>query len=307
MRYLERYRAMLGLAGVLLAAPAVAQEGIYVEELDLRLEQVYVTVTRRGEPVPGLGPEDFQLKDDGVAQSLVTAASGDLPFTAVVLMDSSVSMEGRQLRDAVEGVRAFTSAMEENDEVRLAIFDHDLLYASPFVQDPAALAVPTETLSGTGGTAVFDHLYWALRVLELRFGRPVVILLSDGEDVHSILDMTEVREEVRRSQAMLYWLRLEEANADQLILYGSFREPRESDRQLHALEKAVRESGGRVLPVRGSRAIHGALQEVLAELRAQYALGYYPDPPGGDGRWHRLEVKARGARVRVRDGYFAFP
>jgi Ca-activated chloride channel family protein len=289
-----------------LTSPAV-----YVHEsLDLNLEQIYVTVTRRGKPVSGLGPKDFRLKDDGVPQTLVTAAAGETPFTAVVLMDSSISMKGRRLRRALEGVQAFLEGMEDLDEARVAVFSHELLYSTPFSQDASVLDLPILDLPAGGGTAVYDHLYWALRVLEPRFGRPVVILLSDGEDVHSILDMTEVREEVRRSQAILYWLRIEDPFLRDVDLHGSFRDVEANRRQTRALERSVRESGGRVQPVSSGDAIHRALQEVLAELRAEYALGYYPELPGdsgADGRWHTLEVEVRGAKVSSREGYFAFP
>jgi hypothetical protein len=48
-----------------------------------------------------------------------------------------------------------------------------------------------------------------------------------------------------------------------------------------------------------------AFAEILAELREQYVLGYYPSNLRHDGSWHRVRVEAAplAARVRHRGGY----
>jgi len=50
--------------------------------------------------------------------------------------------------------------------------------------------------------------------------------------------------------------------------------------------------------------------DVLAELRAQYTLGYLSANERTDGRWRAVELRLtradlKGARVRSRPGYFA--
>jgi len=48
------------------------------------------------------------------------------------------------------------------------------------------------------------------------------------------------------------------------------------------------------------------LDEIAAELRNQYSIGYYPDHPLNDGKWHRIEIHAKDRRyhVRARREYF---
>ncbi len=48
------------------------------------------------------------------------------------------------------------------------------------------------------------------------------------------------------------------------------------------------------------------LNEVGAELRSQYTIGYYPDHPVNDGKWHQVVVRAKNANyiVRSRKEYF---
>ena len=48
-----------------------------------------------------------------------------------------------------------------------------------------------------------------------------------------------------------------------------------------------------------------AFGEILAELREQYVLGYYPGSNRNDGSWHRVLVRTRDETlaVRTRGGY----
>jgi len=71
-------------------------------------------------------------------------------------------------------------------------------------------------------------------------------------------------------------------------------------------------SGGKAWLVSGGSTenrgneIQDALDEIAAELRNQYSIGYYPDHPLNDGKWHRIEIRAkdRHYRVRARKEYF---
>ena len=52
--------------------------------------------------------------------------------------------------------------------------------------------------------------------------------------------------------------------------------------------------------------IERALDEIAAELRNQYSIGYYPSHALKDGKWHRIELRAKdsGYHVRARKDYF---
>lgn len=299
------------------------------DSVELDLQQVYATVTdRRGRRVLGLAQADFRLEDSGTRQEIVTLGGGELPFTAVVLVDSSLSMEGPALDAAWDGLRSFLGGMRSLDEARVLLFADVLLWSSSFSQDPASLAVDPAAFGDLAGTSILDHLYLGTRLLETRHGRPVIILLSDGVDVHSILDLELVERAFRRSPAALYWVRLQGDDAPppkpqdagarpaedrwdsiqatrELIWLTSFRPPTETNRIQRTLTKIVRDSGGRTVDVRRREEIAPALEEILQELREQYALGFYPESDDGEG-WRELsiEVPGKGLQVRYRRGYF---
>ena len=56
---------------------------------------------------------------------------------------------------------------------------------------------------------------------------------------------------------------------------------------------------------RGSE-IQNVLDEIAAELRNQYNIGYYPPHDLKDGKWHRIQIRAKnkGYHVRARKEYF---
>lgn len=297
------------LLGALLQAPPPPEipEEIHVDEvINVELQQLYVTVTRgSGAPVLDLTAADFEILDDGEPQTVSTFARGDLALSAVLILDGSASMEGDRLRTAAEGARAFISRVLPQDEVSVMLFSDELLMRTPFSNDAATMLAPVSTVQARGGSAINDHLYVALKELEGRLGRKVVVLLSDGVDVESTLGMEDVRWAARRSQTLLYWIRLQDETRGRIERSSSWRDRGGHDEQLRLLETAVAESGGRVEVIPDVGQVGGALQRILRELREQYVLGFQPTKDRNDGSWHKLEVRVRDGkgRARTRDGY----
>lgn len=271
--------------------------------LDLQLQQLYATVNRRGRRVLDLQPADFTVLDQKRVQKLVTFERGDVPLTALLLLDASDSMRGDRLKTAVAGAQAFIAGMAELDQAKLLLFSDRVLHDSPFTNFADVLAAGLSGVEARGSTALNDHLYLALRLLEPRQGRRVVILLSDGVDVSSVLRMEEVLATLRRCRALIYWLRLGSAASNDHA--SAWRDVESHRREFELLETGVEESGGRVLVLDDIAGTAAAFTEILSELRDQYVLGYYPSDNRGDGRWHEIKVrvKGRGFKVRTRQGY----
>lgn len=279
------------------------------DEVAVDLEQLYVTVSRDGSRLLDLARDDFAVIDEGRRQQIVTFARGDIPFTAAALVDASVSMRGEKLAAALRGAKAFFDGMRPLDEGRLMVFSDRLLHATPFTTFADVLTTGLGGVEARGGTALRDHLYLALAQLEQRQGRRVVLLLSDGVDSHSVVSTADVARLARRSQALIYWLRLPyragRPAGDMPALTTAWRGMEDYRRGIEALERTVRESGGTVRPLASIDDIGPAFREILTELRQQYVLGYYPEPRHRDGRWRRVKVRVDrpGAEVRSRDGY----
>lgn len=276
------------------------------DQLDLRLQQLFVTVTRGQARTLDLGEDDFKIYDNGKRQDIITFGRGELPLTAVLLLDTSESMQGERIQHARRGATSFLNGLKDVDEASVVMFSDRLLRATPFVSDKKVLARALEETEATGGTAVNDFLYMSLKLLEPRVGRRVVILLSDGADVHSVVPMSEVLWKARTGQAMIYWIQLDENKHKSYV--SSWRSVEENDEEYKTLNKAVEESGGRIEKIANAAELEGAFQAILQELREQYVLGYYPSDIKKDGRWHevKVDVQRGGVRARTRDGYLDF-
>lgn len=270
-------------------------------EFEVELRQLYVTVTRDGSRVPELDRDLFSIEDDGEAQRIVTFAGGEVPFTASILIDSSASMRGEKLDAAIAGARAFIDRMRPLDQVQLSVFSDRLAIHTPIGAGREVMLSGLGWARAEGGTAALDHLWAALRLLEARQGRRVVVLLSDGLDSHSVLPVAAVVDAARRSQALVYWVRIERPGAgDHGRLSSAWRSPSGHAEVRAGLEQIALESGGRIVPVAAATEVEPVLVAILEELREQYVLGYYPSERRHDGSWRRVAVRVEGEGLEVR-------
>jgi Ca-activated chloride channel family protein len=279
--------------------------------IDLPLQQLYITATRAAQsdrpeaPALDLRRESFQVFDMGKRQQIVTFEHGDIPLTAVLLIDSSISMRGDPLRSALAGAHSFAAGMAPLDEAMLLLFSDRVVQHTPWSADPDELLAGLSGSEARGGSAINDHLFLALQLLEKRQGRRVVILLSDGIDVESLLSAAQVDEIATRSQALVYWIRVSSEPFD-LLQRSAWRSVPEHSEEIRQLAATVNGSGGRRIDIQRFEDSPRAFQQILTELRQQYVLGYYPQRVKGDGAWHpiKVEVQSKNTVLRTREGYY---
>jgi Ca-activated chloride channel family protein len=299
----REFRAVAHTTSGATAADTIVTVPVQInDEMNLKLRALFASVASFGKSNLALNQEDFQVFDNGEPQQIVTFGRDELPLTAVLLLDTSESMQGERLEAVRRGTRAFLDGMKASDEAMLALFSDRLLHFTPFTSDKKELDSAIATTQAAGGTAVNDFLYLSLKLLDARQGQRVVVLFSDGSDVHSVLPAADVLWKARAGQSLIYWIQL---GGKHLSFTSAWRDFKGNDREFDELEKAVKESGGRTLAINRIDELEGAFRNILQELRQQYALGYYPTTAKGDGKWHKVEVRLRGSggRVRTREGY----
>jgi Ca-activated chloride channel family protein len=297
-----------GASGAVGTASVATQAVRIDEQLEVRLQQLYVTVSRSGSEnaarILDLEQDDFRIYDNGKPQEVVTFGKGEVPITAVLLLDTSESMQGERLEAARRGASVFLGGMRPDDEASMILFSDRLLRATPFTQDRSVLEQALAETEAEGGTSVNDFLYMSLKLLDARIGRRAVILLSDGFDVHSVLPIDEVLWKARTSQSLIYWIQLDEGQQEKSF-NSAWRDHKGNDHEYQTLKKTVVESGGRILNIQRIGELEHAFASIMREMREQYVLGYYPTDFKKDGRWHQIkvDVKRSGVKVRVREGY----
>ena len=289
-----------------MAEAVVATPRIQIHDLvDLELQQLYVTVTKGGRAVEDLARTTFTIEDRGDPQEIVTFERGDVPMTAVVLLDVSASMSGADLDLALSSSSAFVDGLHPLDQAMLLMFSDRIVRSTEFTGFRDVLRTALSNISASGATALNDHLYVGLKQLERRQGRRVVLLLSDGVDSASALDMKDVLQYAESSSSLVYWLRLPSPGAE---ISSAWRDVEGYRREFVALQDLVVGSGGRILDLAGMADAAAGFAAVLEELRGQYVLGYYPSNRSDDGSWHSVRVRVTGAglKVRTRRGYIDF-
>jgi len=264
------------------------------------LVEVYATVTdARGEPVTDLKMNDFQVREDGTPQAITTFAAGEFPLAVAVGLDRSFSMAGRtgsktdRLAVAKSAARAFVGALRHDDQVMVVAIGSDTDVVAPLSTDHAAAVAAIDRLDAWGTTPLYDATLAALDAIQSAKGRRALVVLSDGTDRYSGTTATELVEQARRRDVLIY-----------PIAMGAARPP--------VFAELATATGGRSFFVKEPRELPDILTTIARELRVQYLLGYVPASSSSRSAaegptWHAIDVDVHrpGVRVRARDGYFS--
>jgi VWFA-related protein len=284
---MRRASAALALLACSLATGAAAQAPPTFSA-EVEAIRVDVLVTDGDRPLTGLGPADFEVRDNGVPQEVAYVSSEKLPLNVILALDTSASVAGEALDRLRSAGRAVLDRLEPEDQAALVTFSHQVTLRQALTRDVASVARVLGQVEAEGETAVIDGSYAAVMLGEADVGRDLLIVFSDGVDTASWLTESQVLEAARRAD---------------LVVYGvSVRGSHRTD----FLRELGRLTGGSLLEVDSTRDLGTAFVRILDEFRQRYLVNYSPRgvPPGG---WHELKVRVKGRRVSVkaRAGYVA--
>jgi Ca-activated chloride channel homolog len=299
---------LFGLLGSV--AGSGAQQATFTSGIDLVALSVTVTDARE-RYVAGLQPDDFVVLEDGVQQPVSFFAASSVPLDLMLLVDGSASMRDKvaQVREAASGL---ARSLRAGDRGAVIEFREGVRVTQPMTADLTALVAALERVMPSGGTALYNALYVALKEFAtIRGGgaqlrRQAVVVLSDGDDTSSLIDFDEVLDLARRSGVTLYTISVTSpaALARELVL-GGRRGQSTGD---HAMRSLARDTGGRAFFPTEAAQLKGIYRSIAEELGHQYALGYVPSSDARDGAWRTVAVRVTdrpGVRPRTRTGYFA--
>ena len=288
-------------AGLAVAPPA---QSVAVFSAETSLVNVAVTVEdEQGRPIDGLTAKDFVLSEDGRKQKIDMCARmgepGVSPSTTLdvaLLVDTSDSML-ETLRRSQEAAVRFLNTLPNAQELIVVLFDQKQRVEHFDRENPEALFERLKTVPHGGNTALRDAIVFALRTLGTSNGRSALVLLSDGIDMVSATQPPALERAVQSTAVTVYPV------AFPASATGDGQDPQEA---LKELDRLAEISGGRLFKLANEQALPGVLDEIVADLRAQYVLGFAPDAAGAAGRLRKISVKVAGRRkavVRHRVGY----
>ena len=303
------------------AAKTVAETPIFSS--DVRLVDLTVSVVDAdNRPLTGLLPDNFDVREDGLAQDVKIVQGTEAPFNLVLLLDCSTStLVDRQ--SVVEAARQFTMVARRTDRVAVYVLaDSYLQVLSPLTDDHDAVLRKIEDIPQlSGGTPLYDAmvLAYAHELAKRRWERNALIVISDGMDndllpnwnrsIPSEVSSDELERAAAEMNAVIYPIFLEpEPHGVRVERSWRERARRDTDEARGRLTRIATVSGGRLFSADSIRDLDPVYEAVANELRSVYTLGYYPSNQQFDGAWRRISVGVArdNARVRTRPGYYGW-
>ncbi|MDA0204154.1 MAG: VWA domain-containing protein [Acidobacteria bacterium] len=315
-------KPLLVLAAFALSWPASAQDEPQdtIISVDVQVVNVLATVRDKdGVLVSNLTQGDFELYEDGVLQDIqYFTRQADLPLTIGLLVDTSVSQQNLIYEERTAGYRFFDKVLRiERDLAFLMSFDidvellQDLTAAKPLLQDglerlevqgSSGGVVTPGTVPQNGkpvGTAMFDGIYLAAtEMLKGQAGRKALVLVTDGYDYGSKVDIEEAIEASQRSDVIVFSVRYYDTRFYQgAAVIGGGR----SD-----LRRLSRSTGGDTYEVKRRQTLDQIFDDINNVVRNQYSIGYSPKRDLSETGFRKLELKLKNKRLeaQTREGYY---
>jgi Ca-activated chloride channel family protein len=275
------------------AAPAQSEDEVI--KVDSSLVVLNATIRdAQNRPVSGLQQKDFKIYEDGVQQQVLSFETQEAPFAAVILFDTSGSMESR-ISIARAAAINFLDGLRADDVTAIYKFDSKIDMVQDF-SDSRDVSDKIFDLKANGMTALNDAVYKAASELSGRSEkRKAIVIISDGADNMSSHSMEKALKAALAANITIYSLDM------------SSMETNAADRRQNqgVLRNFAEKTGGTFVSTENGLAMRAALKAIVDELQIQYTLSYEPATLKHDGKWHALELRVARPNliIRTRQGY----
>jgi Ca-activated chloride channel family protein len=255
-------------------------------------------VDKKGALASDLSQEDFMVIEDGKLQTVQYFARGDgdsAPTTHLgLLLDTSGSMD-RDISLARGAAIKFLNLLPTAEDITLVDFDTQVRVTRYPQRDFARMVERIRARKPDGWTALYDAVGVYLDGADQQTGRSILVMYTDGADSRSTMTFSDMMDLLKASQTTVYAVGLLENT-------GSYK-----NELRMRLQQMVDATGGQAFFPYSLKDLDSSYEKVLAEIKAQYHLGYLPTNTTPDGNWRKVEIKLKRPelKLRTRKGYFA--
>jgi VWFA-related protein len=317
-------------------APGAAKGGgLAVEEdpgdtlkVDVDVVNLYCSVRdKKNGLIANLEKNDFTLAEDLKAQTIkYFSRETDLPLTIGLLVDVSGSQQNLIEIERRAASQFFSSVLRKKDVAFLVSFGADSELLQDITGSPRLLqdglnhlklnagysgptGGPVPTASRARGTVLYDAVYAASTdMLAKEVGRKAIVLITDGEDEGSQLNMKSAIEAAQKADTIIYGV----LYVDRQFYGGGggfrrgFPQPMSYGGE-GVLKQMAEETGGRMFQVDNRNSLENIFDQIQQEMRTQYAIGYTPTNSRKDGGYRKIDLRtnSKDLKVQVRKGYYA--
>ncbi len=265
--------------------------------VDSTLVLVNVTILdKTGKTVGGLTERQFKVFEDGVEQKIDSFAAEETPFAAVILMDTSGSMESR-VSVARSAAIKFLEGLRIDDNAAIYHFHSKVELVQDF-SNSRDIVERIFDLKADGMTVLNDAVFTAAELLAARKEkRRAIIVLSDGADTQSKKSQEKALKAANAAGATIYTIDMSSPDATL----------KEKAQNQAALKSFAEKTGGTFVTTPGGNGMRDAFKRIVEEIGNQYTLAYSPKDVKKDGKFHSIEVTVArpNLTIRTRKGYNA--
>lgn len=298
-------RITRSLLAVIAAAVAVATlsstHGAAQSNRSAREGVMFVSaVDRDGEPVTGLGPEAFDIREDGVKREVLRVSRATEPLDIALLVDNSAATMDDILffRTALP---KFVAKMAPGNHIAVITLADRPTIRVDYTDDVTRLSDAVSGLFSMPGSGMtlLDGIYETTRGLGKRETTRAVIVpvFTDGVEFTNRYSSDIVKALVEANTAL------------DMVSIGQFYHSEEHSirERSFLLDAGPRESGGQRISLLSPHGLDDALQKLARELSNQYKVVYgRPEsliaPERAVVSSARPGITMRGARARGESG-----
>lgn len=290
-------RTISALLALILTTTVFAQKDDDIISVDSSIVVMNATITdAAGKAVNGIPQKLFKVFEDGVEQEIVSFSAEETPFAAVILLDTSGSMEQR-VSLARSAAIQFLYGLRVDDNAAIYNFDSKVNLVQDF-SNSRDLRDGFFDLKADGMTALNDAIYLAADVLSKRTEkRRAIIVLSDGADTMSKKSSDKALQAASAVNATIYTVDMSAINDNSKTRLQN----------QGALKTFAEKTGGKFVATPGGVAMRDAFKRIVEELGVQYTVTFHPSNTKKDGKWRTLELRVAkpDLTIRTRKGYKA--
>jgi Ca-activated chloride channel family protein len=300
------------LLALALCAPAIgtvrAQQPVDPPQQTFRSAVDLVTIQasvrdRRGRPMRGLTPDDFEVRDNGELRPVLSLrADRQSPLSLAILVDMSGSMRiGSKIEMARQTYAAVLAQLRPgDDEVALFTFDSALHTRQDFTTALGRLKDGLSEFEPFGTTSLYDATAETARHVAARSAtHKAIIVLTDGIDTSSTLTAPQVSG-LAASIDVPVFIVATVPSLDQRSLLEAVDRGRPDAADLRDLAEWT---GGQFTFATTFTETVSVAASLIEQLRLQYVLAIEATSAR---EWRRLDVRVKypSASVKARSGYF---
>ncbi len=251
---------------------------------------VSVILDKNHQFVPGLKAENFLVLEDGVEQKVDNVRMGQIPITAVMLLEFAAN-DWRFISDMRNAAVGFFNSLRPDDYVAVMTYDMGTHILSDFTnnKDVIAQSLNSLTIPGFSETDMFDALYETLDRTSRIDGRKYILLVGTGRDTFSKITFDKILAKIKATPNVTIFTIGTGALLNEMGAGGGMREMNYLQAQ-NELKTFAEMTGGLSFSPLFQGELPADFAQINNSIRNQYLLTYRPTNAANDGSYRTIKV-----------------